>query len=142
MSPGSNFERWHVGIDVVDQGLVVGACEEGDAGLVARFLQALGPQQGNAGVLIDLEHALFPPGLVRLLVTQGFKTPIADIGRGLEMLELGRIGPRLRGLEYQILGALQVPVVIGGDIRNEIGRITLANGLSRKFPEWHLAVSR
>ena len=55
------------------------------------------------------------------------ETVIGDDLGGAEVLELGRVRPGFFGQADEQLGALQVAVVVGGDVGDEVGGVVGAN---------------
>jgi hypothetical protein len=58
-----------------------------------------------------------------LLLAKIPESVVADDGFRFEVLKFGRIGPSFRDNVNQVLCATEVAIVIGGDIRDEIGRV-------------------
>ena len=102
--------------------------------LVALFFQDGRPFEGDGGILVDLEDGFLPGRLVRDLAAHVPEAVIGDDLGGAEILELGRIRPGFFRQADEQLGPLQVAVVVGGDIGDEIGGMVCANAYA--MPIW------
>ena len=111
-----------------------------DAGVIARLLQRLGPLPRHRRGLIDLEHRALPFALMRKLRPR-LESELADDLRRAKMLELRGVGARLRGSVYEGDGAIEVTVMIGGDVGDEVGGLEAAHRASTDFQRWHSLTS-
>ena len=64
---------------------------------------------------------------MRLLGAEAPEASIADDGPGLEVLELGSVGTGIRGECDQVGGPVKVAVVVGRDVRDEVGGLSVAD---------------
>jgi hypothetical protein len=65
--------------------------------------------------------------LVRELFAEAAKALLADDLGGTEVLELGGVGSGFSAKPDQHPGALKTAIVIGGNVRYEIGRVIVAD---------------
>ncbi len=81
------------------------------------------PLEGDRGVLVDLKDGFLPGRLVRELPPQGLETVVRDDLRRSEILEFCRICTGLFRQPDEQTGAVQIAVVVGADVGDEIGRV-------------------
>ncbi len=101
--------------------------------LLAFLFQDQRPLEGDRGLLVDLEDRFLPAGLVRDLPVHVAKAVVGDDLRGAEVLELGGVRPGFFGQADQQLGALQVAIMVGGDIGDEVGGVVRADQRDANF---------
>ncbi len=124
---GADLEGVDVRIQVGDGFKVVGSGHELDADLLRVLGQRLRPLPRQAGVLIDLEHTLLPGCLVRLLATKGPEAVVGHDVLGPEVLELRAVGASILGEGHEVLGSLEITVMVRGDVGDEVGRLIRAD---------------
>lgn len=62
----------------------------------------------------------------------------ADDVLGPEVLKLGRIGTGFRREMNQLYRAIEAPVVVGGDVSDEVGRVVLADFSAGNVNRWQV----
>ena len=58
-----------------------------------------------------------------LLSPEGSEAVVRHDVRGVEVLELGAVGTRISGEIHQCQGTVQIAIVIGRDVGDEVGRL-------------------
>ena len=122
----TGFVGRNVGIEHINGFVVVGRGEVMNANFVALCFEDGRPLKGHGGIGINFEDALLPGSLMGELPAQRFEAIVRDDLGGTEVLEFGRVGSGFFRQPNQLFGALQVAVVIGGNIGNEVGRVVEA----------------
>jgi hypothetical protein len=102
--------------------------------------------KGMEASAVDLRDRLFPLGLVADLAVHVRKAVVRDdLGR-VEVLELGRIRPGFFGQADEQFGALQVAIVVGGNVGDEVGGVVGADEaepiLISMVPPFYLSLRR
>ena len=118
--PRSDFVGGNKLIDEVNRLDVIGAREEIDTDCLRVIGEGFRPFPGKRRVLIHLVDTFTPAGLVGLLTAEFPKPFVADDMVGSKMLELCRISTGSCRQRHQLERAIQVPIVISGNIRDEI----------------------
>jgi len=65
--------------------------------------------------------------LMGLLATKGAEAIVRNDVSGAEVLELRAIGASFLGQGHELKGTIEVAIVVGRDVGNEIGRLVRAN---------------
>jgi len=125
---GTGFVGGDEGGEHGDGVVVVGAGEIVEAVFVAGFFEDGGPFKGDRGVLVDFKDGFFPRGLVGELATEGLEAVVGDDFGGAEVLEFGGVCPSLFGEADEFDGAVEVAVMVGGDVGDEVGGVVEGEG--------------
>ena len=118
----ADLPRRHQRGQLSDRLVVVRRAHEVDAGGARGRGQLVVPRAVQFIGAVDVEDGLVPLGLVALLRAERCKARRADDLFGLEVLELGAVGASLFCQPDQGFGTLQVTVVVGGDVGDEVAR--------------------
>ena len=98
-----------------------------NSGVAALVGKGLRPIETYTGFLIHLVNRLLPSRLVRLLASQRLEAWITDNRARREMLKLGGLGPGVSRQVDQSPGTIEVTVVVGRDVGDEVDGPALAN---------------
>ena len=115
---------------------IIRRSKEVNANLVTFLFQDRRPALRDGSCRVHLGHGLLPRGLMADFRVHVGEAIIRDDLRRLEMLELGRVRTRVLGEADERLGALHIAVVVGGDVRDEVGGMVLSDGVVVDF-EFH-----
>ncbi len=136
---GSDLEKRDVGIQHVHRFQIVGRRKIFDPAGFTLLLERRRPLPGKTGLLINLEDAFLPLGLMGQLLGQTLKASLADDPGGPKILEFGGVGSRLAAQADQQLGSFQVSIVIGRNIGDKVGGVLQANRFLSQFQGRHAA---
>ena len=126
---GASLECRNIRFDMLNGVEVVGRGEEVDTDFVAFLFQDRRPALGDGCGGVDFGDGFFPRCLMADLGIHVCEAIFRDdLGR-LKMLELGCVGAGIFGEFDEHLRSIQVAVVIGGDVGDEIGGMIHANGV-------------